>query len=832
MLRLVRQLLNILSRIVRLFRRAKLEAEDIAEEVWEALWLRSEARRGRIRRDKKAAVRTRFRDERNAKYSADIGPDGLRLTTHVRNVFAWTDDPWYRYRDFEIVAEMDLLSRKAKYGAGLLFRKVDDRSFYDFIITTEGRYRFDVVFNGTQIPLIAWTELPGFDPEDMVIVRIFARDTRFTFYSGDIWIGEIVDDTLASGSLAFAVQNYDDVDAVTARLTGFSIDSRPIHVETSWYRRSAAEPVSADRRIALARTFSRMGRYASARIQLSKASRSRDLTASEHLLFGTCVLRSGETDRALTSIDKALNLDPSYVEALVEKANVLYLLNKMLELKEFFAAHIDALSDNPGMWNLYGNCEYALGEWSRAIDRYTKAISIQPDMPLFHANLGRCFERSGSSKPAIDSYAAASRLLFREESYEELERILARIESLDPTHPEIASLEGKLAFYDGNLDKANRKFAELIESGDADSSIYFLRAIIMARLEDRARANELFETALALESDISVYWLRYAENRFALGLDVDEPVGRALALDPNDPWALNLSGIVELGHDLPDHAVTFFRKAHTASNGNSDITANLAEALYRSGAREEAFALLAEAGEDATCLNELGRLLILDERYDEAVRAFERAVRFDGETVEYRENLAAAYIESDRILQAEELLSKLLEYEPSAARYNLMGHVASAKGENLRAESAYLEAIALEPGDDTIACNLVEHYLKAAKPDAAKSTWERLLSESDSKRAVRLHHRIRAATHELITCATCAREWWVPKSIEAQPRLVVKGEPPEETPAGRCTECGNVYCVSCAKQNVKDCRFICTGCDRALKLSDDRLKYLVASYVR
>ena len=758
--------------------------------------------------------------------------EGMALTTHTRNVFAWTDDPLYQYRDLIISGRIAFRTDDANYGAGVLFRKIDDASFYDCIVSSNGRIRFDAVFNGNQIPLIAWTEIPDFHRDSGVELRIIVRGTHFSFYIDDQWIAEIADDTLTSGGVSFAIQNYNDADEVTACLLDFILESRPVEVEAAWYRWTSLIPADTQRRSSLSRTFASMGQFTPAGVQLKKIALRRSLTPDEYLLLATCRLNNGDIERALANVESALESAPGSVEAIAQKANILYLQNRFLDLKTFFALHSEMIAHLPGLWNLSGNCAYALGEWSDSISAYKRAIDTQPDMPLFHANLGRALERTSRFDEAIDAYAEAASLLFREESYEELERILAWLSHLDPEHPQVSSLEGKLAFHDGNFEKAMRKFSHLIESGLADSSVFFLQGIIMTHIGDRNLASDFYKTAIDLDPDVPVYWRRYAENRFLSGQDPTHALSRALELAPGDPWVLNLAGLIDLEEDLPESAVARFRGALEISEGEQEIVANLAEALFQAGEREEAYRLLSDTNTSATCMNQLGRLYAQEERYTEAVEALEKAVQIDAGNRDFQENLAGAYIEADMVHQAEVLLTTLLEFGPTANLYNLMGHVAQAKGEAFRAESAYNAALKLEPENTTIASNLVEHYLRFNNFDLARETWNRLLPEDHSDRTVRLDTRIRSETQIQLTCATCGREWWAPKNIEPQPRLVIKGEPSDETPAGKCATCGKVYCVSCAKHNVREGRFICPTCDEPLKLSDEALKYLVASHVR
>ena len=51
--------------------------------------------------------------------------------------------------------------------------------------------------------------------------------------------------------------------------------------------------------------------------------------------------------------------------------------------------------DNPILFNLAGACFFGLGQYENAVTNYKKAISIKPDFPDFHFNLGNSYMELG-----------------------------------------------------------------------------------------------------------------------------------------------------------------------------------------------------------------------------------------------------------------------------------------------------------------------------------------------------------------------------------------------------------------------------------------------------
>ncbi|MCF7928578.1 MAG: hypothetical protein K9L68_06365, partial [Spirochaetales bacterium] len=156
------------------------------------------------------------------------------------------------------------------------------------------------------------------------------------------------------------------------------------------------------------------------------------------------------------------------------------------------------------------------------------------------------------------------------------------------------------------------------------------------------------------------------------------------------------------------------------------------------------------------------------------------------------------------------------------------------KGEVRRAETAYNRGLELYPEDVGLKIAYAEFLCRQEQHLEARNLLdipEEGLEEAKQRQIRRLKGEIREKTEERTVCALCGREWWSPKALPEQPPLKLHGEPPGESPAGRCPSCGKVYCVSCAKEYLQGSRFTCPDCGEPLKLSDGPLRYLVAGYV-
>jgi tetratricopeptide (TPR) repeat protein len=778
-------------------------------------------------------------------YSAGYERGAYALTLRRESMFAWeTLDQDRQIGDFVLEADIELDPANGHSAAGVIFRHVNDENFYSLLLSSRGNFRVDLLFNTHPMHLVEWTPLPVADGEAANgvslsrSVRVVGHGSRFSFQVDDEWVAEVEDEVLPSGGIGFAAQNFVGTGTGVFRLRRLALEARPMAVEREHLRWSYYLPVSPVARLRLAETLFNGGAYQAAAVQLRKGLKDREGSAREHYLLSQCYARLSMNDDALASIERVLALEPSHAEARREKANLLYLANRLLEARDVLRAGLadGGIGSTSGIWNLLGNAEYGLGNMEQALEAYRRAIDLQPDLPLFLRNAAHALERLQRREEAADLYLRAARMLFSEEAFDELSLVVPRARALAPDNPEIRGMEAKMLYREGKTDEAFALLRGLEESGTDDSAVHYLLGIILAAKGMREESLPRLERAAILAPDFPLYQFRLAETLHLLGRDPSEPLAKALSLAPEDPWSNNLAGQLRLEASDPNGALEFLNKAQEAAPEEEDIALNLSEALSLVGRHEEALEVI-EASDgapetSARAANQQGNVLTRMGEYAEAVRAYETAIRLAPENATYKENCASACIEVDMVHRAEELLAQIEPEHPTASVYNLLGNVAALKGERARAEEAYLAGLARDPGNPDLAVNLAMLHRERGNFDKARELLLAVLSSTPAHaRARTLLERIRDEREQRLTCSICGREWWAPKSLPPQPAIRIRGEPPAEAPAGRCPKCGKLYCISCASAHVREMRFYCPDDDQYLKLSEDPLKWLLARYV-
>lgn len=820
--------------MIRWLKRNQPDPNDLVHERWE-LTPSLPARLATIFSLRRRKQKYRFREEDAEKYTGRIVRGRVELVIKKPHVFAWIIDPWYRYRDLMLEAEVSFGPGNGHSSVGFLIKHATDENYYYFLVSNQGYFRFDVVFNGNPMTLIPWCPctLPQ---EETIPVRIIVYGTHFSFFLDNEWVGELDSDTIETGGISFAGQNYEEAEQAEFTLHHLVLESRPVEVEKHYQRWNEYIPALPDNRMRLATVLYNQRQYAAAVVQLKKTAKQKLLSTQEFLMLGDSLMNMELYSEALESMEKALEREPHNREALVGKAELLYLLNRFLELKDFLETYRKELKDNPVLLNLLGNAYFSLGQWEEAMEPYEKAASEEPEMPLFAVNTARCCEQLDMNEKALDYYLQAARVLFRQEAYNDLSGVLSRILYLDSENQEARALQAKMLFHEESFGRAGELFRDLCDEEYEDSSIYFLFALIKRQNGEDEQAIPLFERAIELEPDSVIYRLRYGEHLHVLGEDVWEHLEKALELAAEDPWVLNFAGIYFLDHGQPQRALQYLEKAHRAEPEAVEIIMNYSRALFETGGRQRAFALLREHEEHPEVSNQLGNFLVAQNQYERAGEAYERALQGDPDNPDYLENCAAVYLECDQINRAEDLLAKCLEIADQPTAYNLMGNIATIKGEYKRAEAAYRECLRYDPENTDCAINLAELYITLLDYDQARRILHELreqesISSAASSRVERLLTQIQEASEKQLLCAECGRQWWVPRTLGEQPPVKLRGEPPGEAPAGKCPRCGKILCISCASQHLREKRFVCPDCNEYLKLSDDELRYLVLTYV-
>lgn len=182
----------------------------------------------------------------------------------------------------------------------------------------------------------------------------------------------------------------------------------------------------------------------------------------------------------------------------------------------------------------------------------------------------------------------------------------------------------------------------------------------------------------------------------------EEIYRRILAIEPNQPDALHLTGLVAHHRGRSAEAIDWMRRAIALDPGQADYHNNLADANRALGRLDDATAGFRRAVELRPDLPQfrtnLAHALLAQAKVDEAIAQYRRAIEQDGRLMAAHRGLGGALRIAGRLEEAVACYRHALEVEPDDSRaYNDLGIVLRTQGKTREAAECYRRAIAIQP---------------------------------------------------------------------------------------------------------------------------------------
>jgi hypothetical protein len=109
--------------------------------------------------------------------------------------------------------------------AGLVFHYQDDKNFYLFTITADGRYALDMYKDDNLTTLIDWTESSAIKTSgETNTIRVETVGDKIRLYANDELLDEVSDGTFKRGKAAIAINTFDDP-KLTVRFDNLTVKS-------------------------------------------------------------------------------------------------------------------------------------------------------------------------------------------------------------------------------------------------------------------------------------------------------------------------------------------------------------------------------------------------------------------------------------------------------------------------------------------------------------------------------------------------------------------------------------------------------------------------------
>lgn len=166
--------------------------------------------------------------------------------------------------------------------------------------------------------------------------------------------------------------------------------------------------------------------------------------------------------------------------------------------------------------------------------------------------------------------------------------------SIDPTHPGLHILAGRIEMERGKLERAYHLFAAAIELAPEKPEAYYYQGLVMQRWQRYEGSLEFYQQAFDREADNASYLLAVSEAMIEL-----DRVDDALALleSKREYFDQNAGVRAAIGHlyymqGQPEQAAEYFRQASLLEPENTKLQEHLAFSLAAAGKHAQAIEVL------------------------------------------------------------------------------------------------------------------------------------------------------------------------------------------------------------------------------------------------
>jgi tetratricopeptide (TPR) repeat protein len=315
---------------------------------------------------------------------------------------------------------------------------------------------------------------------------------------------------------------------------------------------------------------------------------------------------------------------------------------------------------SPGCGRAYywlGRLDACLGQQDEAIESLLHAVELDPGDELAHYLLGQLFHQSGDHDQAVREWSLAgaadelwyqARLLWADGSVDEAQGLLEAVTAIDPTIEDAWLLLGSSYEREERWEEALQTYIDCVGHHPAEPEAYVRAAELLYSREGEApRALDLLEQGLIACEETGPLYLSLAGIHYREGRLEQAEAAALMAAEasPESGEASILLGDLYVSQERYDEALQAYataaergdnwREHWSAHSKMGDILLNTGQLDLAIQEYRTAVAIGLEQGLEPASLARtyvgLGGALAGDGRVDEAIIAYEEALRLDPE---------------------------------------------------------------------------------------------------------------------------------------------------------------------------------------------------------
>lgn len=236
---------------------------------------------------------------------------------------------------------------------------------------------------------------------------------------------------------------------------------------------------------------------------------------------GYCLAFLDQTDAAIEACEKAISLQPNFVDAWINIINIFrYLKEDLSKAISVCEQAIEQNPDNASLWKFKGSLLSEVEKYPEAILAYDQAININPQDASLFKDKGNILFRIESYQDAMRSYQQALQIdanyapawggqgnvLMAERQYEEAINAYNQALEIDSTLVSALSNKGDALRHLGRYEEAFREYEKAIAIAPDNPAYWYNAACALLSLHSYELALEKCEQAIQLNSEIDAFW--------------------------------------------------------------------------------------------------------------------------------------------------------------------------------------------------------------------------------------------------------------------------------------------------------------------------------------
>jgi tetratricopeptide (TPR) repeat protein len=365
-----------------------------------------------------------------------------------------------------------------------------------------------------------------------------------------------------------------------------------------------------------ANAYARLGRYAEAVADYSRAAALDPKDARIWQNRGVIYLMTGQPDKAVADCSRAIGLNPQFAHAWHNRANAYYTLGRFDKALPDYSRAAALDPKDARVWTNRGFLYLRLGQTEKAVADCSRAVELDPKHVRAWYNRGVAYKKLRQPTKALADFSRAV--------------------DLDPKHAPAWNNRGTTHQQLGRYAQAVADFSRAIEANPKHAVAWYNRGNTYKNLGEHTKALADFSRTLELNPKFAHAW----NNRGAV---YDQHLGqpdkavadysRAIALNPKYVFAWNNRGLAYNKLGRPGKAVRDFSKAIALDPRYAPAWFNRGYSYYQLGQPDQAVADysrgIALNGRYAPAWFNRGLAYDKLGRPDQAARDFSKAIALD-----------------------------------------------------------------------------------------------------------------------------------------------------------------------------------------------------------